>query len=63
MKATAKLVVDTAPGHMPQGVLNHFQRLVVGSPRVVAQQELEGHGLRELGGRAQAAVLLIEAGG
>lgn len=59
-EAAAELVVDAAAGHRPAGAHGHLQRRLRTGPGVVAQQELQHHGRRELGRAAEAAPALVE---
>ena len=56
MEPAADLVVDAAEGHRFQGLFRHLERLGLARAVVEAQQELQRHGLRELGCSAEAAV-------
>ena len=57
-----QVVIDAAGGHGLHSVLGYPQRVGVAGAPVVAEQELQRHGLRELGGRAKAALLRVVAG-
>ncbi len=59
VEAAAELVEDPAGRHPVQRELHHLQRLRP-APKVAAQQELQGHRLRELGRRGEAAPPGIE---
>ncbi len=60
MEAAAELVVDAAAGHAGQGVPQHLERTRVAGALPDAQDRFPGHGLRELGRLAEAAVALVE---
>ena len=59
-EAAAKLVIEAAVGHRLQRALGHVERHAVAAPGVDAQQELQRHRRRELGGAAEAAQARIE---
>jgi hypothetical protein len=59
MEATAKLVVDSAVGHLVEGGPDHRRRTGVAS-RHPPQQVFERHRLRELGRPAPRAVPGVE---
>lgn len=62
-EAAAELVVDPAARHGRAAVGGHLQGALGARTRVVAQQELDDHGRRELGRAAEAAVLLVVVAG
>ena len=55
-EAAAEVVVDAAAGHLVERVPDHVQRVRVAGPRVLAEQDLQVHRVRELGRGAEAAV-------
>jgi hypothetical protein len=54
-KAAAHLIVQPAAGHLPVRVLHHLQRLRLARARPVAQEEVQRHRRRKLGGAVEAA--------
>ncbi|GDY63211.1 hypothetical protein SAV14893_026040 [Streptomyces avermitilis] len=54
-ETAAELVVDAAARHALAGVLRHLEGALGAGAGVVAQQELDDHGRRELGRPAEAA--------
>ena len=54
-ETTAQVIVDTAARHTVQGAHDDIPRGFVSGPLPEAEQELQGHRLRELGRRAEAA--------
>ena len=59
-EASAEVVVDAAGGHALERDFDHFPRALLARSGVVAEEEFEGHGLRELGGAAEPAVFGVE---
>ncbi|CAM5710305.1 hypothetical protein SVIOM74S_06101 [Streptomyces violarus] len=62
-EAAAELVVDAAPGHALAGVLRHLEGALGTGAGVVAQQELQHHGRRELRRPAESAALRVVLAG
>ncbi len=62
-EAAAQLVVDPAAGHRLRGRLHHLQGRLGPRTGVVAQQEFQRHGRRELGRATESAVHGVEVAG
>jgi hypothetical protein len=60
VEAPAELVVDAAAGHPVERELEHLEAARVCRAAPDAEHRLPGHGLRELGCLAEAAVALVE---
>ena len=61
-EAAAKVVINAAPEHLPQGTLHSFARFPIALERSVLHQENQIVGRGEFGLSAKAAVLLIVGG-
>ena len=63
MKTPAELIIDSTPGHLPGGVLNHCQGLRVSGAMAHMQEKLERHGRGKFGCAAKAPIRSIIVAG
>ena len=63
METTPQLVVHAPAGHLAERVSDHAQGVVVSGSGMESQNQLEGHGLRELGRASESAVRRVESRG
>ena len=63
MKTAAKLIIDSTPGHLTGGMLDHLEGFRVSGAVVHMQEKFERHSRRKLGGATKAAVRSIVVAG